>query len=242
MSWHYSQALLEEYSVGNCSDGEPSAQLKSTTTAEESSCNDKTTDTSHRSQSGTMSEPSMGDPGEDVLTSFLEAFPVRTFHAQEKERESTENAADSGPKWHASFAKYDHDSCLWRTLHCLFPEDLEPSSVNWSRWGSIVNGVYSPLAPLVDHTHENGCSLWPTPTKAAGRRGWGLGSGKFRTSGHARYGETVTKNVQKDISIYGWKLNPAAWEWMMCFPIGWTDLQQLETLKFQQWLRSHGKR
>ena len=37
-------------------------------------------------------------------------------------------------------------------------------------------------------------------------------------------------------------LNPPWVEWLMGWPIGWTDLQPLETVKFRQWLRSHGAR
>ena len=36
-------------------------------------------------------------------------------------------------------------------------------------------------------------------------------------------------------------LNPTWVEWLMGWPLGWTDLNPLETDKFQQWLRSHGK-
>lgn len=124
MSWHYSRALVAEYSVGNCLDGEPSAQSKSTTTAGTFSCKDKTTDTSSHSQFGMTCERSTVDHGEDVLTSFLEDFPVRIFRSQERGLASTENAAGCGQKWHASFAKYDRDLCSWRTLHSLFPEVL----------------------------------------------------------------------------------------------------------------------
>jgi hypothetical protein len=41
-----------------------------------------------------------------------------------------------------------------------------------------------------------------------------------------------------------WKsgtLNPMWVEWLMGWPLGWTDLEPLETGKFQQWLNSHGK-
>jgi hypothetical protein len=40
-----------------------------------------------------------------------------------------------------------------------------------------------------------------------------------------------------------WKsgtLNPMWIEWLMGFPLGWTDCDALVTDKFQQWLRSHG--
>jgi hypothetical protein len=36
------------------------------------------------------------------------------------------------------------------------------------------------------------------------------------------------------------KYNPDWVEWLMGWPIGWTDLKPLETDKFQQWLKSHG--
>lgn len=38
----------------------------------------------------------------------------------------------------------------------------------------------------------------------------------------------------------GGKLNPNWVEWLMGWPIGWTDLQPLATDKFQQWLQSFG--
>jgi len=40
-----------------------------------------------------------------------------------------------------------------------------------------------------------------------------------------------------------WKsgtLNPTWIEWLMGFPLGWTDCDASATLKFQQWLHSHG--
>jgi hypothetical protein len=39
----------------------------------------------------------------------------------------------------------------------------------------------------------------------------------------------------------GGQLNPTWVEWLMGWPIGWTDLKPLEMDKFQQWLRSHGE-
>jgi hypothetical protein len=39
----------------------------------------------------------------------------------------------------------------------------------------------------------------------------------------------------------GGKLNPMWVEWLMGWPLGWTDLKPLETDKFQKWLDEHGK-
>ena len=38
----------------------------------------------------------------------------------------------------------------------------------------------------------------------------------------------------------GGQLNPPWVEWLMGWPIGWTDLKPLETDKFQSWLQQHG--
>ena len=43
-------------------------------------------------------------------------------------------------------------------------------------------------------------------------------------------------------TVVGGALNPDWCEWLMGWPIGWTDLQPLATAKFQQWLRLHGRR
>jgi hypothetical protein len=40
----------------------------------------------------------------------------------------------------------------------------------------------------------------------------------------------------------GGKLNPMWVEWLMGWPVGWTDLKPLEMDKFQKWLDEHGRR
>ena len=40
----------------------------------------------------------------------------------------------------------------------------------------------------------------------------------------------------------GGPLNPTWVEWLMGWPIGWTDCEPLAMDKFRQWLRSHGGR
>lgn len=42
-------------------------------------------------------------------------------------------------------------------------------------------------------------------------------------------------------SVVGGQLNPDWTEWLMGWPIGWTDLKPLEMDKFQQWRHSHGE-
>jgi hypothetical protein len=70
-------------------------------------------------------------------------------------------------------------------------------------------------------------SMLPTPTKSDG------------TGGPGCSGREGGKNLRTKI---GGSLNPTWVEWLMGWPIGWTDLRPLETDKFRQWLDSHGKR
>ena len=52
-------------------------------------------------------------------------------------------------------------------------------------------------------------------------------------------GENFAMNLR---DVVGGALNPVWIEWLMGFPLGWTDLQPLATDKFRQWLHSHGAR
>lgn len=56
---------------------------------------------------------------------------------------------------------------------------------------------------------------------------------------------TAVKTVElKDralVEISGPDYCPELPEWVMGWPIGWTELKPLETDRFQQWLLSHGK-
>ena len=51
---------------------------------------------------------------------------------------------------------------------------------------------------------------------------------------------TMIRNSRPLSEKIGGKLNPQWVEWLMGWPIGWTDCEPLETDKFQQWRRSHG--
>jgi hypothetical protein len=46
-------------------------------------------------------------------------------------------------------------------------------------------------------------------------------------------------NCRTFVQVFG-KPDPVNQEWMMGWPIGWTDSKPLETGKFQSWLQQHG--
>lgn len=68
--------------------------------------------------------------------------------------------------------------------------------------------------------------LWPTPTVQ-----------DSKNNGAPSQMERNTKPRNAEV---GGSLNPTWVEWLMGWPLGWTDLKPLGTDKFPQWLHSHG--
>ena len=133
---------------------------------------------------------------------------------------STEIGADCGLSLNESLAFFDRASCAWKTRQgCLFG-GLMPFSADWPRSGLMLSGALFRRVPLVQHTCENGCSFWATPRKS--RRG--VTKDKGRPGGGCRCLETDLAN-RGHIG----PPNPAWQEWLMGFPVGWTDVEQLET-------------
>ena len=141
MSWHYSQALVAEYLAANCSAGAPSAPLSSTPTPEACSWPGKTTAALNHSPSGTTCAPSTDTLGEAVLTWFLGDSHAKTFPCSTQVvTDWRVSEADSGPKWPASLAKWDQNSCLWKTHQHSLLGGLEEFSGTWPRWGMMHAG------------------------------------------------------------------------------------------------------
>lgn len=88
------------------------------------------------------------------------------------------------------------------------------------------SGEWYPRAPLVRHTHGPGCSLWLTPTAWLGRS---LDNAYCGPRAYRKQ-ETLTAQVG-DRGSTGW-LNPEWVEWLMGFPIGWTDSEGWATPLF----------
>jgi len=53
-------------------------------------------------------------------------------------------------------------------------------------------------------------------------------------------GKCLQEEARKADQKTAGQLNPPWVEWLMGFPIGWTDLKPLAMVKFQQWLQQFG--
>jgi hypothetical protein len=181
MSWLFSQALVEEYSGESSSGGEPSAQLNVMPTLHKFWRNDKTMEFSNLSRFGLTLQLLTESSGEELLMSYLAAFPVRTLVQPEKAQESQVSAADYGLNSNALLARYDHISCSWKTAQCSLFADLEQSLETWPRSGSMLNGVCYQRPMLELHTSAIASGFWPfgmVPTPCAAAEAPNRGSNK----------------------------------------------------------------
>jgi hypothetical protein len=246
MSWLYSQALVVEYLGENFSDGEQSAPLSGNPIQQAYCAPDKMTDFSRLSRFGMTFKPLMENLGEELLMLYLAAFHAKTSQPQEKAQELMERDQECGEKWHASFVKYDPDSSLWRTHQCSLLGDLEPFSETWPQWGLMRDGECWEQRMLEQTIREtesglspNGVDTFHTPNttgldggsnsrKALKKRQWMSPQSRDWKDTGTSQGNRKSPNLGTQA---GGRLNPIFPEWLMGWPLEWTDLKPLATDK-----------
>jgi hypothetical protein len=224
----------------------------------------KMTAFSRLSRSGTTFAPLTDGLGEDVLMWFLEGFPAKTSAAPERALESTENDLECGWKWPESFAKWHPATSSWKTRQCSLLEGLDEFSETWPKWGSMQDGECLELATLERPTsgtefgfllptprchdakkmsisemsRKSPCLaamvMWPTP---------GANEDSYRLGGNSQQsnslGAIARREALAELPESGGQLNPTWVEWLMGWPLGWTDSAQSATDKFRRWCASH---
>jgi len=255
MSWHYLREVAGESLVDICSDGEPLPLLKSKITHAEFYCKGKLMDSYLDSLYGTISAPLTDTPGKAKLMLSAGVFPVRTFLLQEKEMDLMVRGQDSGHIWRGWSARFDPLSCSWRTAQCSLLGEEHELLQTLPKWGMTRNGLLWELPTLAHHISGTGCGLspdnesffhppnttgmdggsnsrkalrkrldlWPTP-RTAGMCG---GSGSWDLLNK----NTTVEEARLMGAGNGGQLNPPWVEWLMGWPIGWTDLKPLGTDK-----------
>jgi len=257
MSWHYSRALVAEYSAATCSDGKQSAQLSANPTPQAYLCKDRMTAFSRLSRFGMTFAPLTDDLGADLLTWFLADSRVRTYHLPGMVPELMASAPGCGEKWRESSVRYDLASSSWKTHLSLFPEDLPWSSVTLPKWGMTRSGAVYQHPTLERPISATEYGLWQTPvaddsvSRAKGKwnsRGEPKLSGQVMSPAHwptpnasdgrkwsnQSLAERKAKGQQIRLNTAvspaggaGGQLNPTWVEWLMGWPLGWTDLKPL---------------
>ena len=230
MSWHFSLVRGGGFLEENFSDGQLFAPLNGTNTQENALSQDKMMEVCIHSQYGTMSKHLTGNRGVDLLISSLEASRAKISQQQEDqiEKELKGAKAECGPICPESFAKLDLDMCLWKThQHSLFG-GLEQFLEIWPRWGMMQNGECFRLEMLAHDTSVREFGLSPT-----------IGTPIKSQRSRSEHFTSPAKNPY-ELCPKGYLPHPEWVENLMGWPIGWTDLKELETDKFLKWLSLHG--
>ena len=236
MSWLYSQVLVEEY-LGDISlDGEQSVQSSGNPIPQAYCAPGKMTDFSRLSRFGMTFKPLTENLGEELLMSYQEAFRVPTFQLQEKEQELMEKPLECGEKWLASFAKYDPSTHSLKTHQCLLFEDSTEFCATLPKWGLMLNGECWEHQKLEQTTNEKEYGLLPTPCARDGRGARSLQAQKKASRG-------ATNSLPDYLRILqNWQYPPVVVaEYMMGWPVGWTDLKPLEMDKSHFVPQPHGE-
>jgi hypothetical protein len=105
--------------------------------------------------------------------------------------------------------------------------------------GSRPNGkggkILAEEVAIAEGLRERGVKKFPTPRAEDGQC-----AGGHRGTDDTLYGAICKP---KDGSVdAGGQLNPTWVEWLMGWPLGWTDCAAPATARFRQWLDSHGRR
>lgn len=216
MSWLFSKALIEAYensrclperveaySAENSSDGEPSAQLNVMPTQRPFWRNDKTMDISTYSPFGLTSKPLTEDRGEALLTWFRGAFLAK-HGATLLEAEIM--ARICGHRCSVLWAKSN--------LKLFSPKTWTKAQSSWLRQTLPCVDIKQTAVKFQRKTwvqtiigHDGGYLHTPT-TKA----------------NYAAQSMQKWKCCRNYVAVFG-KPNPIDQEWMMGWPLGWTDLK-----------------
>lgn len=81
--------------------------------------------------------------------------------------------------------------------------------------------------------------MWPTPKCQDSRHAISRHNNPKDKHWQSNLGEVVSA-IHQEETASGGRLNPDWTEWLMSFPIGWTDLKPLGTPRFQVWCALHG--
>ena len=227
MSWLYSQALVEAFSGVISSDGAPYAPLNGTDTPQAYLSPDKMTEFSRLSRFGMTYKPLTDTLGVDVLTWFLVGFPAKTSAPQvAQEKASQASEAGCGSIWPASLGRYDLAMHSLKTHQPYVQKGSMSSYVTLPRWGMMQNGELFQRKAWEPTTSANVCgSLLPTPT--------------CHNAIEGAYPAEYTRKTPTLATHIGGKIHPEFTEWMMGWPLGWTDLKPLEMDRFREWQQQH---
>ena len=217
MSWLFSLALVEDCLQVPSSDGERSALLNWIGTADAFLHGDKMKESLDHSRYGMTFVALTVDRGAARLMSYLADFLVK--HTAQQQQETTRRTL-FGLKCAESWQMLLPGTSLPKTFQKK-QSTLQPMNAN--RWVTKPEQFPYPRKTWVQTTYASAIGYLHTPTTQ---------------------GNYCAESMQKHPScrnykqVFG-KVTPESHEYLMGWPIGWTDLDHLETVKFRLWQSKH---
>lgn len=136
-------------------------------------------------------------------------------------KEARKMTVSSGRKWLGLSKNSGRLGLLEKTLLDLFESYLMKYFPNSKEWATKQGHTGLKLGMLEGYSEEKGLLLWPRPTTGAPLCG---GTGNFRQMEKLRDAGIITEEERKNLTCgNGGKSNPDLMEWLMGFPIGWTE-------------------
>src|SRR5574341_1378333 len=188
--------------------------------------------------SGLILEPSTAQAGVDWWISLLRDSHANPSAWQGNESEKT-TPGTYGSKSRGPLKNATPRLCSWKTSRSV---PSTSRSGNWEQWVSRCR-IPSRVPPpkWVRDILDGGSSYLPTartrchgePGESKGHRtlmGAFLATPRLGGKGSGKYDRRATIDCQ-----IGGQVNPRWKEWFMGFPIGWTEIEPLETRSFQSW-------
>ncbi|QDT30907.1 hypothetical protein Mal48_01810 [Thalassoglobus polymorphus] len=225
MSRHCSQELAADYSPQSYWDGIRLRRAKLRNPGGGSYCSDRETESLTGSRYGTTSALLTADPGEDLSTLSPEDSRARTSVLRVQEKGLPAHVRRYGSNMSESLKKLDLVLSSRKTRQTCELEDLPESSRDLTAWGMTAGGVFWEVGTSARVTKGTECGYLPTITVQDARNNGGPSQ--------------MRRNTKPLNAVVGGPVNPYWSEWLIGWPIGWTDLRPLGMDKFQSWRQQH---
>lgn len=256
MSWLFSRASVEASLPVRQKDGDASAQSRSTDMPQAYYSGVKMKGYSHLSRYGMTYAPldqttrsaadlSIIAAQSAASWSLPPAFHARISAGQEKEPASMAPGRAYFLKRLALLARYDQGTLSWKTPQLSLIEGSTSYSARWPSWGIMLHGACWELMTPALPTSAKDAGLWPTPTEAMSGEYSSIETFRARQAkqikkrGRATIGPCLAMACKLAGEEHG-HLNPPFVEWLMGFPIGWTELKDFQMLRYHEWQQWHG--
>ena len=117
-------------------------------------------------------------------------------------------------------ASYDQKLSFWKTCQESLPWGSEKYSEDWPQSGMMQNGKLYQLEKREEHPKlEEGFLLWPTPSAHKPEQ-----RTQYKQGGYPLFYRILEREGKLHIGKK-YKIHPDFVNWLMGFPIGWTDLE-----------------